>query len=402
MANPPPFRPLEPVGFLEALRDGTVTGWARDPADPAAVAVVRLMRGLEVLAECPATLPREDGLPGFRLQPRDPITVHDLLEGRVRIRATLPGRPAPVTLAMTGPMRAALEAEAGWGPTAVPAPPPPAAPVKAASAPPPAPKPGPVPAATPPPGVAPAPAKDAPAPAIRRLLALSDAAAAAGVPAFHLVLPDRDAVLGRDGASPFGALEAEAARHPALARDWVPLRAAFGRDPNPGVIWRADGRRLSVEGGVALLRVLLAACRLRLPGQAAAIARGGAILDRADLASRPRRDLPAEGEPAFLGVPLRETEPVMGEEIFFDLQSPVLLPGLPGLDAWNCRGAPLPWRMLLLTSPGLGRADHPAAPGWWLRHLAAECLISEALETAPPEPVLAVRPGVVVTLSAGG
>jgi hypothetical protein len=57
--------------------------------------------------------------------------------------------------------------------------------------------------------------------------------------------------------------------------------------------------------------------------------------------------------------------------------------------------------MLLLTTPGLGRVDHPAMPGWWLRHLVAECMISEALETAPPGPVLGVRPGVVVTFSAG-
>jgi hypothetical protein len=156
-----------------------------------------------------------------------------------------------------------------------------------------------------------------------------------------------------------------------------------------------------MEGALALLRVLLAVCRARLPGQEAAIARAGGILDRADFASRPRRELPAQEGRSFLGIPLRETEPVLSEDqIFFDLQPPALLPGLPGLDAWSCRGAPLPWRMLLLASPGLGASDHPSAPGWWLRHLAAECLISEALDAAPPEPVLGVNPGLIVTVSA--
>jgi NAD+ diphosphatase len=55
MVNPPAFRPLEPVGFLDALETAPSRLGAR-PADPAAVAVVRLMRGLDVLAECPATL----------------------------------------------------------------------------------------------------------------------------------------------------------------------------------------------------------------------------------------------------------------------------------------------------------------------------------------------------------
>jgi outer membrane biosynthesis protein TonB len=435
-----PFKPPEPVGFLDALSEGVIIGWARDPADPAALPVVRLMRGQEVLVEAAADSPRGDGLPGFRLQAPVPVTAHDLLEGRMRVRVSLPSRPAPVTLAMTAVMRAALEAEAGWEPTIEPPPPPPrpapppepppppprAAPPPPAPpppAPPPPPPPKPAPAATPPPAAAPpprpapppaaappraapepptpAPAASNPAPLLRSLNMLSEAAAAASVGLLHLVIPDRDAVLRAGGASPFAALEAEAAGLPAVARNWVPLRAAFEHEQNPGILWRADGLRPTVEGTVATLRVLLTILRARLPGEAGAVARARFILDRADLASRPRRDLPAEEGPAFFGQPLRETEPVLDERIFFDLPRPTLLPGLAGIEAWTSRGAPLPWRILLLTTPGLGGSPGPVALGWWLRHLATECVISDALLAAPPEAALAVKPGLILTLAQG-
>jgi hypothetical protein len=269
-----------------------------------------------------------------------------------------------------------------------------------------------------PPGPPPRPAKADVAPAARpappvagggprpalleTLRSLSVAADAAGVGVLHLVLPDRAAVLGPDGSPRFDALEEGAAHLPVVARDWVPLRAAFAHEPSPGILWRADGRRLTVEGSLALLKVLLSVSRARLPSEAGVIARATSVLGRADLGARPRRELPAETGPAFLGTPLRETEPVLDESIFFDIQQPALLPGLAGLEAWSSRGAPLPWRVLMLTAPGLGGSAAPAAPGWWLRHLAAECLISEALLTAPPDAVLAVKPGLVVTLAEAG
>ncbi|MGG5811548.1 hypothetical protein [Falsiroseomonas sp. CW058] len=505
----PPIRSRAPIGFLDALRDNTVIGWARDPQDHAAVAVVRLMRGLEVLAETEAGIARDDGMPGFRLRAPVPLTATELLEGRVRVRVLLPGRQAPFTLAMTARMRAALEAEAGWEPTtefaAPPASPPPASPSPVPAPPPrrsvpepplpppsarrPLPTPPPAPTGTPsadpapappeaepaaaapapiepppdapvpaprevapvaaapaptglsnpapaPPEAAPAaaapdaieppPADPAPAPApaiaesrdipspgpavpqapvLRPLSALAAAADAAGIALLHLAVPGRDAVLAPGSPTGFDALEAEAATLPAVARDWVPLRAAFARDPNPGTLWRRDGRRLSVEGGVALLRTLLAVLRARLPAEAGVLARAEALVERPDLAALPRRDAAGAGGeegPAFLGVPVHETEPDLTEAIFFDLPAPRRLRAVAGLEAWTSAGAPLPWRVLLLATPGLGGSAGPAAPGWWLRYLVAECVISEALPTAPPEAALAVQPGLILTLSDAG
>lgn len=495
----PPVRSRPPIGFLDALRDGMVVGWARDPENAEAVATVRLMRGVEVLAEAAADIKREDGMPGFRLRSPLPISPADLLEGRVRVRVTLPGRQAPFTLAMTLRMRAALEAAAGWEPTTdlapPPAPPPPPPPpppepprrsVPLPPAPPPsagraAPEPAPtpapgwallsepapfvapaaepplapeppaeppaapgwIPATTPPPpppadpppppsrgregvggqGAAAAPAEadpGAPAPApqpvaaalpttpaanpkLRPLQALAAAAEPASIALLHLVLPGRAAVLTPDQAPAFAALEAEAAALPAIARDWVPLAAAFARQPNPAILWRHDATRLSIEGGVTLLGMLLAVLRLKLPGEAGPLARAAAIVARADLAALPRRDIPGSDTdaPAFLGIASRETEPALTEAIFFDLPAPKPLPLHPGIEAWSSPGAPLPWRVLLLAEAGLGGSAGPAALGWWLKHLAAECVISEALPTALPEAALAVRPGLILTLAAG-
>jgi hypothetical protein len=129
-ASPPPPRGL--IGFLDGLREGqVVVGWAADPQDRAARPILRLMRGLEVLAECRADVARDDGNPGFHLHAPAPLAPQDILEGRVRVRALLPGRQAATTLAMTRRMREVLEAAAGWEPTTLdpaPAPPPPAAP----------------------------------------------------------------------------------------------------------------------------------------------------------------------------------------------------------------------------------------------------------------------------------
>lgn len=398
----PPAVPQPPIGFLDALRDGVVVGWARDPADPAAVATIRVTRGTELLAEGPAELKREDGLPGFRLRLAAPVPPADLLEGRVRVRAHLPGRPAPVTLAMTATMRAALEA------APAPEPPPPAAPEPSlpqspSAANPSEPSPAGIPAPAPTRSAGPRTAQpDLPAP-LRPLLALAEAAEATRTPLLHLVLPDRDALLA---TSPrFDALEDAAARTPLLARDWLPLRHAFARAPRPAAFWRADGR-LSVEGCEAALRLLLAALRLRLPAHAAGLDRAARILDRADLAARPRRpatpsDSAAAAVATFLGTAPPQTEPALDEAIFSGLPAPRPLPAGGGLEAWTAHGAPLPFRLLLLAAPGLGGSDRPARPGWWLRHLTAECVISETLGTAPPEAALALQPGLILALSAG-
>ncbi len=372
-----------PVGFLDALRDGVVVGWARDPADPAATATIRVTRGAELLAEGTAELKREDGLPGFRLRLAGPVLPADLLEGRVRVRAHLPGRPAPVTLAMTATMRAALEA----GPARSPFSPREEERTDEAGA---------RSAA----GITERP--DLPTP-LRPLLALAGAAEAAGIPVLHLLLPDRDAVLATSRR--FDALESAAAREPLLARDWLPLRQAFARAPRPAALWRADGR-LAVEGCEAALRLLLAALHLRLPAQAAGLRRATSLLDRADLAARPRRPAtPSDSATAavatFLGTAPPETEPALDEAIFSGLPAPRPLPAGAGVEAWTAQGAPLPLRLLLLAAPGLGGSDHPARPGWWLRHLFAECVISEALDTAAPEAALSLAPGLILTLSAG-
>jgi hypothetical protein len=472
--------PRGPVGSLDALRDGSLIGWARDPVDPAAVALIRVMRGPDMLAEGRADLPRQDGLPGFRIRIAATLRPEELLEGRVRVRAFLPGRQAAVTLAMSGRMRAELEAAAGWKPPAAPdpgaapshpaepapaapaamppvGPPPPPRPTRAAPAPeppsppepapseapagappapfpqaePPAPEPPPAPApepAIPPPPEssplwqpAPLPPPEPPAPGppelqapepaetpepaglAARLLRLALAAAPAGTGLLHLLVPSRAAVLSPEEAPAFLALEAAIAAEPRLAADWVPLRHAFAADPAPQALWRRDGRRLSVEGGLLLLGTLLGVLRARLPGEAAALARAAAVLARADLAGLPRRDLPAPppaAAPAFLGIPVRETEPALTEAIFFDLPPPRALAGLPGLEAWSSPAAPLPWRLVVLAQPGLGGSAHPASPGWWLRWLVAECVLSEALESAPPSAALGLRPGLVLTLAA--
>jgi hypothetical protein len=545
--------PRGPVGFLDALREGCLIGWARDAVDPAAVALVRVMRGMELLAEGQCNQPRQDGLPGFRIPLSVALRPEDLLEGRVRVRAFLPGRQAAVTLAMSAQMRADLESAAGWEPTtamrgrtaapaAAPAPAPehapehapgdppepehppepPAQPAEAPQparpralpprpapstgrpvGPPPPPRPAPVmpapavprpapeppaaaatpeeappalrralplpprpvaepppppepqaepqpePQAEPPPALPPpvepepvpapvvaepstplwqpdpappapppAPAPSAPAEPPPALAAEHDAGPepasladrlrrlAAAVPAgtalLHLVVPSRAATLSPEAAPAFLALEAEAAADPRLAADWVPLRHAFAADPAAPSLWRHDGRRLSIEGGLLVLRAVLAVLRARLPGEAATLARAEAVLARADLAGLPRRDPPdaaAEGAPAFLGVPVRETEPALTEAIFFDLQPPRALAGLPGLEAWASPAAPLPWRVVVLTQPGLGGSAHPSALGWWLRWLVAECVVSEALESAPPGAVLGLQPGLVLTLA---
>lgn len=514
-----PAAPRGPVGFLDALRGDVLVGWARDPQDPSAIPTVRLMRGVEVLAECQADVKRDDGMPGFRLRSPVPLRPEDLLEGRVRVRAVLPGRHAAVTLAMSLRMRAALEAAAGWEPTTEvpsapippsppqkparptepvrrlapepphpppsarrvdaaaaavlerPAPPPPAAEPEAAPTSPSngpeiaVPEPLPVPepvmevagdraadtasmmaapvegaegtdikpeppsfqlpgsepaapepvAAEPVPAGAPlpeepavaaeeedaAPAGKPVAPVLRPLQAMAEAAEAAGISVLHLALPSRVDVLAPEAAPDFMAMEAEAAGLPLLARDWVPLRAAFGRDPNPSTLWRRDGRRLSVEGGFALLAALLSVLRVRLPAEAAGLARAEAILSRADLVTLPRRHVAqTEGEAlAFLGVTVWETEPALTEAVFANLPQPRQLSAQVGLEAWHCPGAPLPWRVLLLASPGLGGSASPAALGWWLRYLVAECVLSEALPTAPPAAALAVQPGLILTLS---
>lgn len=543
---PPAARGLK--GFLDALReDGLVVGWAADPQDATARPVIRLMRGLELLAECTADVVRDDGNPGFRLRPPQPLSPLDFLEGRVRVRALLPGHQASTTLAMTRRMREQLEARAGWesstGPATAPPPnsppapipplpipatpkpvaatpapraaeapmpprpapalpaSPPAPPIPVVAAPASVPQPRPVSAApgwipreppadagpaptprpqapgttapaapasaplpsaasiatkpvaapppapstaeapVPPPRVvfatpggmareamadkrpAPAPASVAMAPAVMApplatvppdadaplppplgaFFALARQAAAAGVPVFHMLVPARGSVLG--AAPAMAGLEELVASRPLLARDWVPLRQAFARQPGAGALWRQNGRALSVEGGVALLGVLLAVLRLRRPESEAQLLRAADLLARADLTSRPRRPVVAEpgdaASPTFFGMAVAETEPALSPEIFADQPAPRLLgPALPGLETWSAAAAPLPWRVVLLAEPGLGGSDGPARLGWWLRWMVAECVISEALHLARPEAALGPQPDLVLTLAA--
>ncbi|MBU8536537.1 hypothetical protein [Falsiroseomonas tokyonensis] len=433
------------VGFLDALRDGqVVVGWAADPQDRTARPLIRLMRGLEVLAEGVADVARDDGNPGFRLPAPMPLTPADFLEGRLRVRAVLPGRQAATTLAMTRRMREQLEALAGLEPTMEPMPelprepvaPPPPAPMPEPAPvppPPPAPMPEPAPAAPPPPAAPPEPVRASPPPAappappptvpapepdlpfpLGTLHRLAGIAAAAQVPVLHLLLPSRAAVLGAGpapGSPPPGPtaglapLEAMAAARPLLAQDWVPLRHAFALQPNPGVLWRQDGQRLTVEGGLTVLSTLLRVLQLRQPEAAAGLARAAGLVARADLAALPRREVAQEpGEaPAvsFLGVAVAETEPALTAEIFADQPPPRALGEvLPGLEAWSAAGAPLPWRVVLLAEPGLGGSASPAQLGWWLRWLVAECVISEALHIARPQAVLDAQPDLLLTLSA--
>lgn len=484
------------IGFLDALRDGqVVVGWAADPRDPAARPVIRLMRGLEVLAECTADVARDDGNPGFRLRAPVPLAPEDFLEGRVRVRALLPGHHAATTLAMTRRMREQLESAAGWEPTTQAAPPaaprpapavqepeppqatpepdlpepdgpepispepagpqaarpepaapePAALPVSAAtwSAPgwvprPPAPgerpKPAvaPVPpptpethspvstapvspptgapsAATPPPDIGPDTEPPLPAP-LAAMNALARLAEAVHRPVLHLLVPVRGSVLGGVASPGLAALEALAAARPLLARDWVPLRHAFARQPQPATLWRLDGASLTVEGCVALLTTLLAVLQLRHPKAGDHLLRAAGLLARADLVALPRRDVsPGAGGPeagparreAFLGVSVAETEPALPAELFADLPAPRATgPALPGLEAWSTEAAPLPWRVVVLAEPGLGGSDGPARIGWWLRRMVAECVISEALHIARPEAALGLQPDLVLTLAA--
>lgn len=228
----------------------------------------------------------------------------------------------------------------------------------------------------------------------------------AGIPVLHVLVPPRSAVVGAEAAThPALALEQEAASWPLLAQDWLPLRQAFARDAQPMALWRHDGARVTVEGQMVLLRLLLAALRLRHPGQLQALTRAEALAARADLAALPRREIPANaGEaagPAFLGVIARETEPALTDSIFADLPDPHPIgPETEGVEAWRSPGAPLPWRIVLLTTPGLGGSAAPAMLGWWLRRLSVECVVSEALELAPPAALVDAAPNLVVTLAA--
>jgi hypothetical protein len=434
------------VGFLDALRpDGTVVGWARDPKDPATRPLIRLLRGVEVLAEVEATIAREDGNPGFRLVPPVALTPEDFLEGRVRVRAVAPGRQAATTLAMTPRMREVLEERAGWEPTvapraaapdptrpatppraAPPSPPPPSPPAPSPPpasppppspprvSPPPAPPPAPPsrsPAAAPPPATAPAPRPEIPAPhaapdapPLRAMHAMALALHRAGIPVLHALIPPRGAVVRRGQAEPNAhpalALEQQAAAWPLLAQDWLPLRQALARDAQPMALWRHDGQQLTVEGQMVLLRLLLSALRLRHPAMASALIRAEAIIARADLACLPRREIGEASGPSFLGVMARETEPALTERIFADLPPPVpIAPAATGVEAWRNMAAPLPWRVVVLTVPGLGGSTGPALIGWWLRRLAAECVLSEALEIAPPGALVDAAPNLVLTLA---
>lgn len=451
MAAPPISAPRGPVGLVEALWDGyLVAGWAADPHDRAARPLVRLMRGLDVLAEGEAALAREDGQPGFILASSEALTPRDFLQGRVRLRVVLPGRQAAATLPIGRPMLEALQAmeahpqaqaaapapepppprptppkptppkptppviplpkalapparpasqplvipfaprpqpATGWRPGPLPATPPPAAPIERRPLPPAAPPPEPAPEAPPPLGA---------------MLDLARHAAAAGVPVLHLLVPRRASMPGGVPAPGLAALEQAAAGLPPLAADWVPLRHAFARFANPAALWRQDGRRLSVEGGLAVLTTLLSVLRLRRPDSLVVLDRAHRLVSRADLAALPRREIAGEaGSPSFLGVASPETEPALPADLFADQPEPRQVgEGLPGLQAWRQPGAPLPWRVVVMAEPGLGGSQGPAQLGWWLRVLAAETVLSEALHLAPPAAVVSAQPDLLLTLAA--
>ena len=193
-----------------------------------------------------------------------------------------------------------------------------------------------------------------------------------------------------------------AASLPWLARDWVPLRQAFARDPQPLALWRHDGQRLTVEGMLQAVRLLLAVLRLRAPDQAAALDRAEALLARADPIGLPRREIGEATGLSFLGVPVHETAPDFGDDLFADQPAPLAAaPADAGFEAWRTPGAPLAWRVVLLAEPGLGGSEGPARLGWWLRRLVQECVLSEALHQAPPEAVAEAAPELVLTLSSG-
>ncbi len=223
-----------------------------------------------------------------------------------------------------------------------------------------------------------------------------------GVATLHLLLPRRASVMAALVDPALTPLEQAAAAEPALAQAWVPLRQAFARLPQPTALWRHDGQRLSIDGGLALVETLLAILRALRPEAAEALARAAAILARADLAALPRRDVAdqTEGGIAFMGVAVRETEPALTEDLFAGLPAPrPMAQPLPGLEAWSCPGAPIPWRLVVMTEPGLGGSAGPAFAGWWLRHLVAECVVSEALPTVDPAAIRATEPDLVLTLA---
>lgn len=418
--------PPSPAGFVEALEDGRVAGWARDPADAAATARIRVMRGAELLAEATADQPRPDGLPGFVLSLPAPVRPVEMLEGRVRVRAVLPGRPAAVTLPMSLHLRAALEAAAGWEPsvdpalladapaapqasastgdaaaagawrTATPAPPPPAA-ARAepelemlsfdepAEAGPPAPWPRPEPAGAwqpAPRGEAathpddPPPAEPAPGPVAPPPLAVAaeaqPQAADPGPPdpgPHPEPVPDTPAPMAEPAAAgpapeppvPAPLPEPEVATVPPRLAALAGAVAANGAATVHLVLPAPDG--------AALLRRLLAELRDRRPADAALLAAAEALAGQ-------------------------------GPEALERVAPARRIAARPGFEAWAGTAAPLPWRVVLLAAPGLGGSGGPQALGWWLRGLAAESVLSEALETARPEAIAALAPDLLVTLSA--
>jgi hypothetical protein len=242
-------------------------------------------------------------------------------------------------------------------------------------------------------------------PPLDAMFRLAEPLGAAGITVLHLLVPRRVTVIGGLSLASLTPSEAAAAAWPALARGWLPLRHAFARSPQPTALWRMDGVRLSVEGGLALMETLLAALRACRPDAAEALGRVATLLGRAELTALPRREVPqtadAMPESEFLGVSVRETEAALdGGDLFYDMPAPRPIgEPVPGLEAWSSAGAPLPWRVLLLTTEGLGGSAGPACPGWWLRHLAVECVFSEGLMSARPASVIEARPDLVLTLA---
>ena len=462
------------IGFVDALRlDGSVVGWAQDPRDPTSTPVVRLMRGTSVLTEVVANQQRDDGKPGFHIEPPAPLRPEDFLEGRIRVRAVAPGRQAATTLAMTPRMRETLEERAGWVPTvapratpapapatphvAAPTPPTPGPAPEAEPAPmaePPPPTPAPVPDAppaqappAPAPALRPAPAREAapqplpppiqppplaadpafviaptpapgPAPAalapavgdpvLAQLAEIAVALNAAGVGLLHMPVPPRASVFGLQA----GPTEREKAAMelPSLAADWIPLRAALARQAQPMALWRHDGERQTVEGTLVALRLLLAVLRLRGSLPDGALLRAEALVERADPAALPRREVtddpPAADAAglglAFLGIVPRETEPDLTEALFADLPHPVPVGQTKaGLEGWRSPGAPLVLRLAVLTTPGLGGSASAARLGWWLRWLVRDLVIAETLADTSPAALLAAPPDLVLTLLPG-
>lgn len=233
------------------------------------------------------------------------------------------------------------------------------------------------------------------------MLDLARHAADAGVPVLHLLVPRRASMPGGMPLPGLAALEAAAARQPVLARDWLPLRHAFARVANPGALWRQDGQRLSVEGSLVVLGTLLAVLRLRRPETAVVLDRAHRLVSRADVAALPRREIAGEaGSPSFLGVASPETEPALPADLFADQPEPRAVgDALPGLQTWRQPGAPLPWRVVVMAEPGLGGSAGPAQLGWWLRVLAAETVLSDALHLAVPAAVVAAQPDLLLTLA---